>query len=214
VRYSIITPTLVRPTLRRLCDSISAQTVQDWEHIVMVDTPLVTQPAKRAIIDALPKDPRRRVFRCGTSHKDYGNTCRWNAWEKVRGDYVLYIDDDDWYADDKVLETLNQVTAEWAIFPCTRRGEYYLADPPGIMRTGSNMFMHKRAAGRYPCAGHCEEHQSIIAHLNKIHPHDSLHSHLYAADGMLVEYLKSKHPYQVVTGRPLTIYEQDNRGKE
>lgn len=214
MRYSIITPTLVRPSLRRLCDSISAQTAEDWEHIVMIDVPLIVNPVKRALVESIPKDPRRKFIRCGTPHKDFGNTCRWNAWEKTSGDYILYLDDDDYYADERVFETLNEVTEAWAIFPSLRRGEYWLQDPPGMLKTGSNMFMHKREVGRYPCAEHCDEHKAIIDHLKKIHPHDSMHSHMYAADGMLVEYLKSKHRYQVVTGRPLTIYETDNRGKE
>jgi len=180
----------------------------------MIDIPLVVNPAKRMIIESIPRDPRRRFIRCGRAHKDFGNTCRWNAWAHARGEYILYLDDDDYYADDKVLETLEQVTQPWAIFPCMRNGEIWLKDPPGLMRTGSNMFMHRRELGRYPCETHCEEHRDILAHLKEIHPHDSMHEHLYAADGMLVEYLRNRHPYQVVTGRPLTIYEHANRGKE
>jgi glycosyltransferase involved in cell wall biosynthesis len=214
MRYSIITPTLVRPTLKRLCDSIDAQTNGDWEHIIMVDVPLVVNKEKRAIVESVSGDPRRQVFRCGKNHRDYGNTCRWNAWSQAQGDYILYLDDDDYYADDKVLETLDQVKAPWAIFPCQRCGEYWLQDPPGMLKTGSNMFMHRREIGRYPCEAHCDEHKEIIDHLKKIHPHDSMHDHLYAADGMLVEHLKKTHPYEVISGRPLTIYERANRGKE
>lgn len=180
----------------------------------MIDVPLIVNPEKRAIVESIPKDPRRKFFRCGKSHKDYGNTCRWNAWEKASGDYCLYIDDDDRYADENVFKTLEQVIQPWAIFPCMRNGEYWLQDPPGMLKTGSNMFMHRRGIGRYPCEAHCEDHQDIISHLKKIHPHDSMHDHLYAADGLLVEYLKSRHPYQVVQGRPLTIYEKANRGRE
>lgn len=180
----------------------------------MIDVPLIINPVKRGLVESITKDPRRKFIRCGTPHKDFGNTCRWNAWEKASGDYVLYLDDDDYYADNRVLETLNEVTTPWAIFPCTRNGEYWLYDPPGMLKTGSNMFMHRREIGRYPCEAHCGEHQEIVSHLKKIHPHDSMHDHLYAADGMLVEYLRNRYPYQVVSGRPLTIYERANRGKE
>lgn len=189
MRYSIITPTLVRPTLARLCESIDRQTNGDWEHIIMVDVPLIVLPAKRAIVDSFPKDPRRKFYRCGKAHKNYGNTCRWNAWEKAKGDYILYLDDDDFYADERVFETLEQVTAPWAIFPCMRVGDYWFHDPPGLLKTGSNMFMHKRDIGRYPNVPD------------------------YCADGMLVEDLK-KYTYQAVTDRPLTIYERANRGRE
>jgi glycosyltransferase involved in cell wall biosynthesis len=190
VRYSIITPTLVRPTLRRLIDSIDAQTNQDWEHILMVDTPLVTQPQKRVTVESMSGDPRRRFIRCGTSHKNYGNTCRWNAFDKTSGDYIIYLDDDDYLADDRVFETLESVKAPWAIFPVMRCGQYWFKEPPGMCQTGSGMFIYKRELGlRYP------------------------DTYAYTADGELVEQLK-EYPYQAVTDRPLMIYEKRGLGKE
>jgi glycosyltransferase involved in cell wall biosynthesis len=215
MRYSIITPTLVRSSLRRLCDSIDAQTNSSWEHIIMVDVPLIINRAKKEFLEAMPQDSRRKVFRCGKPHKDYGNTCRWNAFEKASGDYVIYLDDDDYLADEWVFETLEQVTAQWAIFPIMRCGERWFHDPPGLYKTGSGMFIYKRDLGlRYPCEGNCEEHQEILAQLKKAHQHDSMHEHLYAADGMLVEKLK-QYPYQSLDNeRPLMIYEKRGKGLE
>lgn len=189
MRYSIITPTLVRPTLRRLCDSITAQTAVNWEHIVMVDTPLVTQPKKAALVKELAH-PQRTFYRCGAQHRNYGNTCRWNAFDKAKGDYIIYLDDDDYLADDKVFETLDRVTADWAIFPVMRCGEYWFCDPPGFCKTGSGMFIYKRSLGhRYPSTAE------------------------YCADGKLVEELR-QYPYETVTDRPLMIYEKRGLGKE
>ena len=37
MRYTIITPTLLRDTLPRLCESIDRQTCSDWQHILAVD---------------------------------------------------------------------------------------------------------------------------------------------------------------------------------
>jgi glycosyltransferase involved in cell wall biosynthesis len=211
MRYSIITPTLLRPTLNRLIETIDSQTNTDWEHIIMVDRPLVFDKEAQRIVESLSGHEQRHFVRCGKAHKDFGNSCRWNAWDRATGDYILYIDDDDYYADERVLETLTEVYEPWAIFPCVRYGSYYLAEPPGLNRTGSNMFMHKREIGRYPCAAHCAEHTEIIDRLKKEHPNSY---NMYAADGMLVEYLKARYPYQVVQGRPLTIYEQANQGKQ
>ena len=36
-RYSIITPTVLRPQLLKLVESINAQTCNDWEHLIAVD---------------------------------------------------------------------------------------------------------------------------------------------------------------------------------
>lgn len=215
MRLSIITPTLVRPTLKRLCESIDAQTNTDWEHIVMVDVPLVFDKIKRDTVESLTKHPRRKFVRCGQKHDDYGNTCRWNAFAKASGDYIIYLDDDDYLADERVFETLATVTAPWAIFPIMRCGERWFKDPPGLYKTGSGMFIYHRSLGlRYPCAAHCEEHVEILDELKKLHVHNTMKDHLYAADGMLVESLK-KYPYQALsTERPLMIYEKRGNGKE
>jgi glycosyltransferase involved in cell wall biosynthesis len=215
VRYSIITPTMVRPTLRRTCESINAQTNGDWEHIIMVDVPLIIHPEKRAFLSRLGNDPRRKIFRCGKAHRDYGNTCRYNAGAKASGDYVLYLDDDDYYADNRVFETLNQVTAPWAIFPTMRWGAHYSVDPPGWNRSGSGMFMHKRVIARYPCFEHHDEHKAFIEKVRPLYPNMQYKDRLYAADGLLAEWLKDHYPYQSLNHeRPLTIYEQKGAGKE
>lgn len=155
----------------------------------MVDVPLVALPEKRALIESLPKDSRRKIFRCGKQHRNYGNTCRWNAWDKVSGEYVIYLDDDDYLADENVFRTLEQVSAPWAIFPVMRCGEFWFHDPPGFCKTGSGMFIYKKELGRYPDTAE------------------------YCADGKLVEEL-TRHPYQAVTDRPLMIYEKRGLGKE
>jgi glycosyltransferase involved in cell wall biosynthesis len=211
MRYSIITPTLCRPSLIKACESITNQTNQDFEHIVMIDVPLIINKPARDIIESIPKDPRRKFVRCGKQHKDYGNTCRWNAWEYASGTYICYLDDDDFYADDRVLETLEQVDTLWAIFPTMRWGAHYSVDPPGFDKTGSGMFIHHREIGRYPCKDHCEIHQPFMNSIRSKYPHHDL---LYAADGLLAQYLYENYPYQNLNHeRALTVYEVSNRGK-
>ena len=191
MRLSIITPTLVRPTLQRLADSIFSQTNNDWEWLIAVDVPLVIFPEKKKLIEELAKDPRVHVHRCGVQHRNYGNTCRWNAFEKANGDYIIYLDDDDYLADAEVFRTLQQVTADWAIFPIMRCGHRWFCEPPGMGRTGSGMFLYKKSLGlRYPDNDH------------------------YCADGELAEQLRA-YPYQSLGHeRPLMIYPQRGLGKE
>src|SRR6516164_8646027 len=97
MRYSLLTPTLCRPTLKRLCDSIDAQSSTSWEHIVIVDCD--PTPEQRVILESI-QHPQRRIVRCSKSHvRDYGNTARREGYDIAQGDYILQIDDDDWYAD-------------------------------------------------------------------------------------------------------------------
>lgn len=177
----------------------------------MCDVALIAFPEKRKVIDAVRKDPRRKIIRCGKQHKDFGNTCRYNAYEYCSGDYVLFLDDDDCYADNKVLETLTEVTKPWATFPTLKQGVYYQSEP-GLNRTGSGMIVHRREIGRYPCESHLEGYEEIIARLKPQFPNMGMHQFLYASDGLLSEYLKERYPYQVLTGRALTVYERANKG--
>lgn len=210
MRYSILTPTLCRPSLLKTAESILNQTNGDFEWWIAVDVPLIIHPEKRKIIESLPKDPRIKIHRCNKNHHDYGNSCRYALHDKAVGDYICYLDDDDMYADNEVLETLNQVTYPWATFPTMRWGSFYSVDPPGFNKSGSGMFIHRREIGRYPCKDHCEIHQEFMKKAKKEFPHHDL---LYAADGLLAQYLYENYPYQRLECRPLTIYQKSNRGE-
>ncbi|PWT75560.1 MAG: hypothetical protein C5B59_08760 [Bacteroidetes bacterium] len=193
MRYSIITPTLCRPTLKRLCDSIDAQTNGDWEHIVVVDVPPPKFNAERQEnLDAVQKDARRKFHYIGKPHQnDCGNSARRFAFAQAVGEYIFYIDDDDYFSDDNVLQSLEKVTGDWAIFPVLSRGKRCFHDPPGIHKTGSCMFVSKRVC------------QPIFPENND-----------YSADGQVVEALKKNFRYQAFPDmRPLVIYEQANHGE-
>ena len=189
MRYSLITPTLVRNSLKRLCDSIDSQTDTDWEHLVVLDCELSRE--QWAIIDSI-KHPQRRIIRCMKTHpKDFGNAARREAFDLATGDYILQIDDDDYYADDKVFETLRCVTKPWAAFPVLAFGKRCHRKPPALYLTGSAMFMYRRDTGcKFP---------------------DNAD---YSADGQLVEELKSKFEYETLDDcRELVIYEKANHGR-
>jgi glycosyltransferase involved in cell wall biosynthesis len=191
MRYSVITPTLCRPTLARLCESIDRQRNASWEHIIIVDCERTAE--KQAVLDSLVKDDRRKILQCSTLHPvDFGNKARGEAFDVAQGEYICQIDDDDFYADDKVFDTLNQVTEAWAIYPVLARGKRCHENPPGLGRTGSAMFLYRRDTGiKFPDNDH------------------------YGADGEVVELLKKKYKYQSLDKeRELVIYPWANHGME
>lgn len=201
MRYTIITPTLVRPTLARLCESIDRQINGDWEHIIMVDVPLIVMPAKRAIVESFPKDPRRRFYRCGKAHKDYGNTCRRSAWDKAKGDYILYLDDDNYLASSGSLTSLEAVTGEWAIFPLLRHGNRFYNDPPAFSKIDTANMLIRREHAQWPTPP-----------ANEMIP-NSGYSKSYGADWILAERLLSI-PYQALPDlEPVVVMEQTNWGR-
>jgi glycosyltransferase involved in cell wall biosynthesis len=114
------------------------------------------------------------------------------AFDNASGDYILQIDDDDYYADPEVFNTLRCVTKPWAVFPVLAFGKRCHRKPPAIGLTGSAMFMYRRDTGlKFP---------------------DNTD---YSADGQLVEELKSKFEYQSLDDvRELAIYPQANHGRE
>src|ERR1700722_11558763 len=77
--FSVITPTLQRDSLIRACRSLDEQTCDDWEHIIMVDTP----QANYNLWDQIDPNEgfgKRKILLCDHPHADFGNTCRHNAW--------------------------------------------------------------------------------------------------------------------------------------
>lgn len=191
MRYSILTPTLCRPTLKRLCDSIDEQSNDSWEHIVVIDCEITEE--KRKILETIKFHPNRRFHHTVKPHvKDFGNTSRREAFDIAKGDYILQIDDDDYYADKDVFKTLEQVTATWAVFPVLAFDKRCHRKPPAIGLTGSAMFMYRRDTGlKFP---------------------DNAD---YSADGQLVEALKAKYEYQSLDDvRELAIYPKANHGRE
>lgn len=188
VRYSIVTPTILRPSLRRLCESIDAQTEKDYEHVVIVDMPFMSVNDEQGeLLQSIAQDPRRVIYHCVRRHNNYGHTCRHNVHRVLIGEYVFYVDDDDYLADDNVLTTLNMVHKDWAIFPVMHYGSYFFNDPPGLCKTGTGMFIHKKEIGRWP------------------------DDNSYEADGHFVETLRN-YPYDALSVVPMVIQEKASRG--
>jgi len=182
VRYTIITPTLLRPHLAQACWSVNFQRERSWEHIVMVDT-------DHRDDDLLAKiaHPQRRIYYCERPHHDMGNTCRHDAWAHARGDYLYYLDDDN-YLSETALADMRAVTAPWALVPIFGLDGYYFSNTPRVGTTDTGNMLIRRDIGRW-----------------KAGPE-------YAADGMLAEGLRL-YPRQTFPAmRPVLHMPTANKG--
>lgn len=187
-KFTVITPTILRPTLAETCRSIDSQGYGNWQHIIAVDVPAGRiRPAQRALLDGL-RHPNRTILFCEVAHRNVGNTCRHRAFAHVRGDYLLYLDDDDMYLGE-VFQTLNREIADevWGIYPVERFGEIFFNIPPGTCRTTSNQFFY-RPLYPWPDNGN------------------------YEADGELIDLLRENHPYLVINSAPLARVTKQNWG--
>jgi glycosyltransferase involved in cell wall biosynthesis len=87
---SIITPTIGRKSLRPMLQRVLPQLIEGDEVLIIGDGP---QPVAKVIVDEL-KHPLIRYWE-SESIKNYGNPQRNMAIEQAKGDYLLFVDDDD-----------------------------------------------------------------------------------------------------------------------
>lgn len=150
VKFSIITPTLLRKSLLRTCKSIDDQSYYNYEHLVMVDLPtneIISE--ERAILREINKNPRRRITYLNKRHNDFGNTPRNIACKSATGTYIMYLDDDDFYINNTLQEIYNQLQLldrhpDMAVFRCIRKNSEFTNWPPAVCKTVSCQWMHKR----------------------------------------------------------------------
>jgi hypothetical protein len=186
--FTIITPTILRPSLIDTCKSIDAQRYDQWQHLVVIDLPVYSLlPEQTRLIEQI-KHPNRQIYNCAVTHGNYGNTCRSEMFALVRGDYLLYIDDDDVYLGE-ALQILNgEISDEvWGVFPVERFGEHFLNLPPRTNFTSGIQFFCKPL---YPWPN----------------------NNVYTADGELIDFLREKHSYLVVNSSPLARISQQRYG--
>lgn len=146
--FTIITPTLLRPSLVDACKSIHDQKYINWKHIVIVDDPKVN------IDEFVNKnyelsDPRRLWLQCSKSHHNVGNTCRHQAYWKISPftDYVLYLDDDNYYLPNSFNRLSNELKLRgmppWGIFPMNYLGRLLCDPQPRKYRVDTGQIYHK-----------------------------------------------------------------------
>ena len=187
--FTIITPTILRPCLVDTCNSIDAQHYSRWQHIVAVDIPAreitLTQ---QALIDSI-QHPNRSVIYCETSHRNFGNKCRHEAFKHVVGDYLLYMDDDDIYLSEAFEILDSRISDEvWGVFPIERFGVIFFNLPPRMCHTCGIQFLYKPL---YPWPD----------------------NDAYCADGELIDFLRDHHPYLIIDSEPLARVVNQGKGE-
>jgi glycosyltransferase involved in cell wall biosynthesis len=193
MKISIITPTIQRQSLIRCCESVDAQTFSNWEHVIMVDC----EEFDRLLIEKIEETPSRVIYKCPIPHNNYGNTCRHNAWTLATGDWVLYLDCDNFLSHPDVLSKIASsiesnvfFTPQWAIFPIARHGHRFFSDPPGLCKTDTANMVIRREIAQWPDGPE------------------------YTMDGIFCENLLKSYPYAAFPSvNPIVVMEASNLGK-
>ena len=109
-KISVIIPVYnTEKYLRRCIDSVLAQTYQDFELLLIDDG---SKDSSGAICDEYAsQDTRVRVF-----HKENGgvSSARNLGLDHARGEWITFVDADDWMADDMLQQMLDTADAEGA----------------------------------------------------------------------------------------------------
>lgn len=201
--FTIVTPTLLRPTLRRTCESIDSQTFTDYEHVVVYDGDLSSvNYEQQMIVNDIRKNEKRKVLCTGKRIRDFGNTPRNLGCKESSGDLIMYLDDDDYHVNDTMqrlhdwmhLGDVSRVP-DLGVFMCRRFQNLFLMWPPGICRTTSCQWFHKRA-------------------INGETIHWPTHENSYVSDGMFLESVIAKTtPVRIDTDVPLVIVDVASVGQ-
>lgn len=190
--FSIIIPTIFRDTLQRTLDSIEIQSHPDYEVIVIYDG--VETPELKTVAEGYETD-KVKVHFTGEKSGDWGHTPRKIAWDLVTGDYILYMDDDDWFINDTmavIAKELGDKRPEWGVFPALRMGEIFHNLPPAASMTTSIQHFHKK----FDSEG------------NEIR----WMSGWYGKDGEWIEEMKKKYEPYILDTEPLVRVEEIHHG--
>ena len=191
--FSIITPTLQRESLVDLCKSIDAQTFTEWEHIIIADSDVLNEDLAGRIAHR-----QRKFFVRDFPHAEghAANKIRNKAWEYATGDYCLYADDDNYYADEDVFEAIHNILL-WkgvplvAFFPILRLGSIFMPEgEPRVCHVDTANLVVAREVGQWP---DIEE---------------------YTSDGIFIEGLVQKYKYAAFpTFNPIVVMPVISGGK-
>jgi glycosyltransferase involved in cell wall biosynthesis len=168
VTFSILTPTLQRDSLWRCCVSVDNQTFTDWQHIIIVDG----GPLDANLLNSVTH-PHRMVLGLPLRYFNFGNTPRHIGWRLAKGDYCLYLDDDNYFTHDDALQEISQHLEshpEWAVFPILRFGQRFFSSDPRNCHVDSANMVIRRDIAQWPNRDD------------------------YTADGILADELKTQYP--------------------
>jgi hypothetical protein len=186
-KFTIMTPTIERDVLKRCCESVNKQTYDNWEHLVIIDGDKINIDVNEAPY----KHPNRRFLKSGKRHHDVGNHARNMAFDEVKGDYIMYLDDDNYFMHEFVLKILSEKVkdTDWGVYPVVLEGKYFFNDPPGLKKTDVSQIVHK----------------PVIKGEKITYPAEQE----YDADGRFIERLKKiSKPKMLIDVGPLVMYEK------
>jgi O-antigen biosynthesis protein len=167
MKFTIFTPTILRQSLIKTCESVNKQTYKNWEHIVIVDTEISNN------ILAKIEHPQRKIIRCKTPHGGWGHQCTHEAYPLATGDWVYRLDDDNYLASDSALMTLSANLDEgysWAIFPILRYGVTFFHDTPEFQKIDTGSFIVKRQFAQWANSPRYEGDWETVKRLMDEHP--------------------------------------------
>ena len=182
--FTVITPTILRTSLNKCVDSVKGQCAQ---HIVMVDLYGWTN---------IKRTQEFEIHITGKRYEDFGNTPRHLAWQYAKGDYLIYLDDDNFLYNVHSLRRLAVALNESglpdvAFIPMMMKGNVFMPPrPPVVGAVDTGNIVVKREIGQWPIKGG------------------------YEADGHFAEYLASKYDCVYLPElEPIIVMEKSNYGK-
>lgn len=147
---TVITPTILRPELKLLCDLIKTanEELGNIQHLVMIDKEIIDKEDNKLLEEIESRD--RELIRVHKTVKgnDYGNAARKVAYPFIKGKYVINIDDDDLPINDlfnKFCELLvvHNEKHSLIVFPALRGGLRFFNIPAGKCKTVSCQYFYK-----------------------------------------------------------------------
>ena len=185
LKFTIMTPTIERDCLAKCCQSVNTQTYENFEHLVIIDGDKINIDVNKAPFF----HPNRRFLVTGKKHHDVGNHARNMAYDQVKGDYIMYLDDDNYFMHDFVLDTLSKKIndADWGVYPILWDGKWFYNNPPGLKKTDVSQIIHKPVIRgqqmKYPAIQDYDADGKFIEGLKKVAP-PKMFNHV----GPLVQY--------------------------
>ena len=147
---TVITPTILRPELKLLCDYIDKENKElgNIQHLVMIDKEIIDNEDNKLLESIENRD--RELIRVHKTVKgnDYGNAARKVAYPFIKGKYVINVDDDDLPINDlfnKFCELLvvHNEKHSLIVFPALRGGIRFFNKPAGKCKTVSCQYFYK-----------------------------------------------------------------------
>ena len=148
---TVITPTILRPELKLLCDYIKTanEELGNIQHLVMVDKKVINEEDNKLLESIESMDRELIRVHKTIEGNDFGNTARKVAYPFIKGKYVINIDDDyvtlnaGLKSEFCELLVMKKENHDLIIFPALRGGIRFFNIPAGKCKTVSCQYFYK-----------------------------------------------------------------------